>query len=330
MRFRPRVTGAQQARPRSSSAAGTPSQAGDRPASGRARSRRHADRRHALEGRQSHFGGRPSVVHRPRSSTTRARPTRSPSRALSATADAVSSRPRAPRFGNPRSRPARKVKVEGVGSSFGGELRRLERHARLSAARSGYQTHFQISGRSDAHAARPDAPAGAPRLEPEPGGRRRDQQQRPRPDGAREGQVSRALTRQPRRARGRGSRRSSAGNAPRHVHAPAGRRGGHRRLRERRHAAARSCSARSSTARTSPATDLLQNKDGSFAAALQREGPHALQEGLRDQERPEAWSSRSRRTRTTKVAGQRRAGDRPAAVEAQGRHDLRDRGRAAR
>ena len=231
-------------------------------------------------------------------------------------------------FGNTALRAGCKVKVENVGTRFGGEYVMTSVTHQYNN-RSGYMTHFRVSGASTRTLAGPDAPARAPRLEPGPGHRDRDQQQRPRPDGAREGQVPGAAEQHQRPAgehlgADRGARR---GQRPRDVHDAAGQRGGARRLRERRlppPARDRLALQRPRQARDRPPAEQGRQ----LRRAVQREGPHALEEGLRDQERPED-GHRDQVGPGDQGPGQRQAGDHRQR-QAQGRLDATRSSRAAR
>ena len=85
-------------------------------------------------------------------------------------------------IGNPKIKAGCKVKVEGVGTKFGGEFT-ISSSTHSYHGHRGYQTQFQISGRSArtlTELVRPPADRGLDRLDR---GRRGDQQQRPRQRG---------------------------------------------------------------------------------------------------------------------------------------------------
>ena len=247
------------------------------------------------------------------------RPTRWP-RARSAGAPTPTWRPRAPPSATRRSGPVPTVKIEGVGTQLGGTYI-VSSSTHTYKGKSGYQTSFQISGRSERglldlvhpperHDWSRDLVVGVVTNNNDPDA-----------DGARAGQVP--LAQRQRGERLGAGRVGLRRQRPRPDDAPAARRGGDRRLRARRHPPpdrARLALQRQGQARGGSHAEPRRQ----LRAALQREGPHPHQEGLRDQERPGA-EDRDHQGRDDQGAGEDRAGG-LARHEAQGRHDLRDRG----
>ena len=165
-------------RARRSSTAPRPARADDLP--GRRRSARRSPTTSAAARPRSPIASRP----------TTARPTRSPSRRWTGW-PTPSSRPTASRSATRRSRPA-----QGQGRRRRHAVRRhvhghVARRTRYRGA-TGYQTTFQISGRSSRTLLELMRPPQERDWAAPARGRRGDQQQRPRPDGPRAREVSRA------------------------------------------------------------------------------------------------------------------------------------------
>ena len=201
---------------------------------------------------------------------------RSPRR-CSTSSPTATSPPRAPVPATRRSRP-------GVDGRRQGRRQHVQRHATASpprrtccAAAAPTRRASPTRRRHTILGAIGNGATGRARLQRAARARHRHQQQRPRRTSAAcacgtrrsSSETEGAWARIADRERRQGAR---AADAPRR------RRGGARRLRARRHHAGPTCSARCSTARTRRATDLLHDKDGSFAL-LERQGHPDAGEG---------------------------------------------------
>ena len=186
-------------------------------------------------------------------------------------------------FGNPKIKAGGKVKVSGVGQQFSGTYTVTSSTHSYRGA-TGYQTAFQISGRSSRTLLELMRPP-----------QERDwsaslvvgvvtNNNDPEQIGARAREVP-----EPERLRGvrlGPDRDAERRQGARPADAPAARRGGHHRLRARRHAPPdrrRLGLQRQGQARGRPPAEPRRI----VRPALEREDPPALQEGLRDQVRPE-------------------------------------------
>ena len=199
-----------------------------------------------------------------------------------------SSRPTGVAFGNPEDQGRRQGEDRGRRQQFGGDLT-VTSSTHVYRGATGYQTHFQISGRSSRTLLElmrpPQERDWATSLVVGVVTNNND------PDEIGRVRVKYPSLSDSEEPRGRGSRRQRGQRAR---PADAARRSTTRSSSASSTAtrAARSCSARCSTARTSPA-DLLQNKDGSFALRLEREDPPCTPRRTSRSSPTRTWSSRS-------------------------------------
>ena len=205
-------------------------------------------------------------------------------------------------FGNPRSRPAPQVKIDGVGSSSAARSRARPDHAHATAAAAATRPRFQISGRSARTLLDLIAPAderdwaaslvvGVVTNNNDPDGH-----------GSRAREVPRARRRHE-EPRGRGSRRPAPATTRGLLMLPQVDEEVDRRLRARRHAPpdrARLALQRQGQARRRPACRAGRRVRRSL---VQREDPPALQEGLRDQVPTRSMVVEVNQDETHKVTG---------------------------